>query len=86
MTGNAASRSSQDRALGYTMTDATRLAPPGDIAHFNRLIEAWARSNPESFTELSQGRRSTPGRLRRLIGVRVIAAALDGFGSDERLL
>ncbi len=67
------------------MTDATRLAPPGDVAHLKRLIEAWAPSNPESFTEPSQARRSTQGRLRRLIGVTVIAGALDGLRSDDGL-
>ncbi len=67
------------------MTDAGRIRPPGDVAHLNWLIEAWAQSNPEQVAEMSPARESTQGRLQRFIGVTVIAGALDDLHSDDGL-
>lgn len=45
---------------------------PGDVNHLNRLLTRWAAGEGDSPPAM-------PGRLRRLVGVVVIAAALDGL-------
>lgn len=56
--------------------------PPGDLSHLNRLLDLWARQGAVD----EEGRSSDPashGRLRRLVGVVVIVAALDGLKDDN---
>jgi hypothetical protein len=52
---------------------------PGDLSHLERLIDTWAKSDPEQALEISPGRMTTQRRLRRLVGITAIAGALDGL-------
>lgn len=69
------------------MTDPKPVKPPGDVAHLNRLLQRWADEGAQD----EEGRSANPtshGRLRRLVGVLVIAGALDGLkdtDGDERI-
>lgn len=49
------------------------MRPPGNKSHLERLLEAWSKSA-----------RVTAGRLRRVVGVAVIANMLDGFPDADR--
>lgn len=51
--------------------------PPGDVGHLSRLLQLWADKAPEE--------TGTAGRLRRLVGVTVVARMLDGLQDDEGL-
>lgn len=53
------------------MTEQRR---PGDLQHLNRLIDRWSKADSLD--------RAPAGRLRRLIGVSVLAAMLDGLGAQ----
>lgn len=46
--------------------------PPGDRSHLERLLTTWAHST-----------NTTAGRLRRVVGVAVIANMFDGFPDDN---
>ena len=56
---------------------------PGDLSHLERLIDTWAKSDPEQGLEISPGRMTTQRRLRRLVGVTAIAGALDGLRDNN---
>lgn len=64
------------------MSDTEPIRPPGDLSHLNRLLQRWADEGASD----EEGRSTNPathGRLRRLVGVLVIAGALDGLKDDE---
>ena len=52
---------------------------PGNLAHLERLINAWSRDDTEG--------QATAGRLRRLVAISVLATILDGLdqGGAPRL-
>ena len=52
---------------------------PGNLAHLERLLNAWSRDNTEV--------QATAGRLRRLVAISVLATILDGLdqGGAPRL-
>lgn len=52
--------------------------PPGDVNHLSRLLQAWADAASKE-----SGQPETAGRLRRLVGVTVVARMLDGLQDDE---
>lgn len=52
----------------------TRQRRPGDLSHLERLIDRWSKADSDD--------RAPAGRLRRLIGVSVLAAMLDGLEAD----
>ena len=52
--------------------------PPGDISHLSRLLGEWSRA---VFGE--EGVSAAEGRLRRLVGVTVVARMLDGLQDDR---
>lgn len=56
---------------------------PKKVADLERLIDRWARENPEDLETPRTGTPSTSGRLRRLIGVIAVAGALDGLRDDS---
>lgn len=60
------------------MTETTpthkAVRPPGDVGHLSRLLQQWADKAPEE--------TGTVGRLRRLVGVTVVARMLDGLQDD----
>ena len=58
------------------MSAGEAVRPPGDKNHLERLLDAWAKSN-----DVDQP--ATAGRLRRLVGVTVVAATLDGLRDDD---
>ncbi len=47
---------------------------PGNIAHLERLLNAWSRERDEA--------HATVGRLRRLVAISVLATMLDGLNQD----
>lgn len=47
---------------------------PGDLSHLERLIDRWSKADSED--------RVPAGRLRRLVGVSVLAAMLEGLAVD----
>jgi hypothetical protein len=52
--------------------------PPGDLSHLNRLLQTWS--------DVSAARSEHPApavRLRRLVGVIVVAAMLDGLQGED---
>ncbi len=54
------------------------MKPPGDLAHLNRLLQAWS--------DVSAARAGPPApavRLRRLVGVILVAAMLDGLQDED---
>ena len=44
---------------------------PGNLAHLERLINAWSRDDTDG--------QATAGRLRRLVAISVLATILDGL-------
>ena len=52
---------------------------PGNLAHLNRLIDAWSENEPESDADVHPVRRTTQWRRRRLVGVVAFAGMLDGL-------
>lgn len=53
------------------MTEQRR---PGDLSHLERLIDRWSKADTDD--------RAPAGRLRRLIGVSVLASMLDGLEAE----
>lgn len=51
--------------------------PPGDLSHLNRLLQTWSDDAAES------GEPAATARLRRLVGVTVIVAMLDGLRDEH---
>jgi Nucleotidyl transferase AbiEii toxin, Type IV TA system len=47
---------------------------PGNLAHLERLLSAWSRENDQI--------TASAGRLRRLVGISVLATMLDGLSQD----
>ncbi len=55
--------------------------PPGDIAHLERLLDRWSKQ--AAADEDGPGPPAATGRLRRLVGVTVVAATLDGLRDSD---
>lgn len=53
----------------------TEIRRPGNLAHLERLIDAWSRNDPSV--------QATTGRLRRLVGISVLATMLDGLDQGD---
>jgi hypothetical protein len=47
---------------------------PGNLAHLERVLNAWSRESTET--------QATTGRLRRLVAISVLATMLDGLNHD----
>ncbi len=50
---------------------------PGDVSHLNRLLQAWSDA-----TTTKTGQPVVTGRLRRLVGITVVVAMLDGLHDE----
>lgn len=58
--------------------DASSTArPPGDVSHLNRLLQSWSDAVTQG------GQMATAGRLRRLVGIVVVASILDGLKDEN---